>query len=246
MSMEDERLEENRLPTAGIDWASADHVVAVVDARGIQSDRFAVAHTASGLRRLVGRLHRAGVGGVAIEGPDGPVVEALLEAGLEVFVIAPNQVKNLRSRYGSAGNKDDRFDAYMLADVLRTDRARLRPLTRDSDQTLTLPMTVRTRQDLVTARVAMANQLRGHLETVFPGAIGLFRDIDSTISLTFVARFPSQDKADKQAKACLYKFIVPEVVAVSGATYGIQVRNAEDIGFVRSDAEGLFITGTAP
>ena len=128
---------------------------------------------------------------MAIEGPDGPVVEALLEAGLEVFVIAPNQVKNLRSRYGSAGNKDDRFDAYMLADVLRTDRARLRPLARDSDQTLTLPMTVRARQDLVGARVAMANQLRAHLETVFPGAIGLFCDIDSTISLTFLARFPS-------------------------------------------------------
>jgi transposase len=162
MSMEDERLEENRLPTAGIDWASADHAVAVVDAAGVQRDRFTVAHTASGLRRLVGRLHRAGVGGVAIERPDGPVVEALLAAGLEVFVIAPNQVKNLRSRYGSAGNKDDRFDAYMLADVLRTDRARLRPLRRDSDQTLTLPMTVRTRQDLVAARVRMANQLRAH------------------------------------------------------------------------------------
>jgi transposase len=196
MSMEDERLEENRRPTAGIDWASTDHAVAVVDAHGVQRDRFVVAHTASALRRLVGRLHRAGVGGVAIERPDGPVVEALLEAGLEVFVIAPNQVKGLRSRYGSAGNKDDRFDAYMLADVLRTDRARLRPLTRDSDQTLTLRMTVRARQDLVTARVAMANQLRAHLETVFPGAIGLFRDIDSAISLTFLARFPSQDKAD--------------------------------------------------
>jgi hypothetical protein len=34
MSMEDERLEENRRPTAGIDWASADHAVAVVDAHG--------------------------------------------------------------------------------------------------------------------------------------------------------------------------------------------------------------------
>ena len=134
---------------------------------GVQRDRFVVAHTASALRRLVDRLHRAGVGGVAIERPDGPVVDALLEAGLEVFVIAPNTVKGLRGRYGSAGNKDDRFDAYMLADVLRTDHARLRPLTRDSDQTLTLRMTVRARQDLVTARVAMANQLRAHLETVF-------------------------------------------------------------------------------
>jgi hypothetical protein len=34
-----------------------------------------------------------------------------------VVVISPNQLKNLRSRYGSAGNKDDRFDAFVLADT---------------------------------------------------------------------------------------------------------------------------------
>ena len=84
----------------------------------------------------------------------------------------------------------------MLADVLRTDRARMRPLTRDSEATLTLRMTVRARQDLVHARVAMANQLRAHLQITLPGAIGLFRDIDSAITLRFLTRFPSQDKAD--------------------------------------------------
>jgi len=182
--------------TAGIDWASAEHAVSVVDAAGVQRDRFVIPHTVTGLRQLVRRLRRAGVGEVAIERPDGPVVDALLEAGLVVFVIAPKQLKNLRSRYGSAGNKDDAFDAYVLADTLRTDRPRLRPLTRDSDATVTLRMTVRARQDLVAARVAMANQLRAHLQTTLPGAIGLFRDIDSTITLRFLSRFPSQDKAD--------------------------------------------------
>ena len=54
--------------------------------------------------------------------PDGQVVETLLAAGLTVVVISPNQLKNLRSRYGQAGNKDDRFDAFVLADTLRTDR----------------------------------------------------------------------------------------------------------------------------
>jgi transposase len=133
---------------------------------------------------------------VAIERPDGPVVDALLEAELTVFVIDPKQVKNMRGRYGSAGNKDDRFDAYVLADVMRTDRARMRPLTRDSEQTISLRMTVRARQDLVHARVAMGNQLRAHLQTTLPGAVKLFRDIDSAISLAFLRRFPSQDKAD--------------------------------------------------
>lgn len=182
--------------TAGIDWASTDHAVAVVDAQGVQQDWFSVDHTRTGLRQLVRRLARAGASEVAIERPDGPVVEALLEAELTVFVIAPNQIKNLRSRYRSAGNKDDRFDAFVLADTLRTDRARLRPLTRDSDSTITLRMTVRARQDLIRARVAMANQLRAHLQTTLPGAIGLFRDIDSAITLRFLSRFPSQDKAD--------------------------------------------------
>lgn len=182
--------------TAGIDWASADHAVAIVDARGQQQERFTITHTASGLRQLVRRLRRAGVAEVAIERPDGPVVDALLEADLTVVVIAPKQLKNLRSRYGSAGNKDDGFDAFVLADTLRTDRARLRPLTRDSDATVTLRMAVRARQDLVAARIAMANQLRAHLQTTFPGVIGLFRDIDSAITLRFQTRFPSQDKAD--------------------------------------------------
>jgi transposase len=182
--------------TAGIDWASENHAVSVVDDQGRPVERFSIAHTAPELRRLVTRLHRCGVVEVAIERPDGPVVEALLEAGLTVFVIDPKQVKNMRGRYGSAGNKDDRFDAYVLADVLRTDRARMRPLTRDSEQTVTLRMSVRARQDLVHTRVAMGNQLRAHLQITFPGAIKLFRDIDSAITLAFLRRFPSQDKAD--------------------------------------------------
>ncbi len=182
--------------TAGIDWASDDHAVVIVDETGTRVDRFSVAHRATELRRLVNRLRSAGVHEVAIERPDGPLVDALLDADLSVFVIAPNQIKHLRSRYGQAGNKDDRFDAFVLADVLRTDRARLRPLTRDSEQTITLRMTVRARQDLVATRVALGNQLRAHLQITLPGVIGLFRDIDSDITLAFLRRFPSQDKAD--------------------------------------------------
>ena len=136
------------------------------------------------------------MGEVAIERPDGPVVDALLEAELHGVRDRTDRLKNLRGRYGSAGNKDDSFDAYVLADTLRTDRPRLHALTRDSEPTMTLRMTVRARQDLVAARVAMANQLRAHLQTTLPGAIGLFRDIDSAITLAFLTRFPSQDKAD--------------------------------------------------
>ena len=181
---------------AGIDWASVDHAACILGADGGVVERFSVVHDAAGLKTLVRRLRNAGVQEVGIERADGPVVEALLRSEFTVLVIAPGQLKNLRSRYGSAGNKDDRFDAYVLADVVRTDRARLRPLVRDTAATTALRTTVRARRDLVEHRVAAANQLRAHLQLVFPAAAGLFAAIDSPISLTFLERFTTQLKAD--------------------------------------------------
>lgn len=83
-----------------IDWARDDHAVAVVDGTGRQAQRFTVEHSAVGLRGLLRRLDELGVGEVAIERPDGPVVDQLLQAGMTVVVIGPNQLKNLRGRYG--------------------------------------------------------------------------------------------------------------------------------------------------
>ncbi len=178
---------------AGVDWAKDDHVVAIIDGDGEVSDRFSVTHTLAGLKTLTRRLLAAGVVEVGIERGDGPVVDTLLAAEL---VISPNQVKNLRSRYGSAGNKDDRFDAYVLADVVRTDRRRLTPLTRSTPATVALRSAVRGRRDLVEHRVGVANQLRAHLQLVFPAATSLFAAIDFPISLSFLERFPTQTKAD--------------------------------------------------
>lgn len=182
--------------TCGIDWARDDHAVSIVDVNGHEVLRRTIAHDAAGLRELLSVLDDTGVGEVAIERPDGPVVDTLLATGITVVVISPNQVKNLRGRYGSAGNKDDRFDAFVLADTLRTDRARLYPLLPDSPATVTLRQTCRARKDLVAHRVAVANQLRAHLMLVFPGAVGLFADLDSPISLAFLTRFDCQDRAD--------------------------------------------------
>lgn len=182
--------------TAGVDWAKDDHAVCVLDASGEVRDRFSVPHTATGLSGLLRRLTKLGCAEVAIERPDGPVVDALLKAELVVVVISPNQLKNLRSRYGSAGNKDDRFDAYVLADTLRTDRARLRALIPDSPATATLRATCRARKDLVHTRVGVANQLRAHLQAAFPAGALLFDEVDSAINLAFLTRFPHQGLAD--------------------------------------------------
>jgi transposase len=179
----------------GVDWATEAHAVAVVDGVGAVIDEFEVDHRAAGLDELCRQLATYQVRRVAIERPDGPVVEALLEAGLEVVVVSSRSVKALRERYGTSGNKSDRSDAYVLADCLRTDGHRWRSLEPDTPTTVTLRSFVRARKDLVEARVAAANQLRAHLRVVFPGAVGLFRDIDSPISLRFLKRFPSETRA---------------------------------------------------
>jgi transposase len=202
--------------TCGIDWARDDHAVSVVDARGREISRRTIEHSAAGLRELTGVLARAGAREAAIERPDGPVVDALLSAGITVVVISPNQVRNLRGRYGPAGNKDDRFDACVLADTLRTDRARLRPLIPDSAATTALRRACRARKDLVSHRVAVTSQLRAHLRNVFPGAAGLFADLDSPVSLAFLARFDTQDRADWLTPARLARWLAS--VSYSGGT----------------------------
>lgn len=201
---------------AGLDWAKDDHVVCVLDAHGEVIDRFSVEHTAAGLKRLVRRLAAHGVSEIGIERGDGPVIEALLDTDLCVLVISPNQVKNLRSRYGSAGNKDDRFDAYVLADVVRTDRRRLTPLVRSSPATRALRASVRARRDLVEHRVATANQLRAHLQIVLPAVVGLFSDLDSATSLSFIERFTTQPKLDRLTASRLGEWL--KKIGYSGHT----------------------------
>lgn len=180
---------------AGVDWAWERHAACVVDGQGTPLDEFEAAHDHTGLTTLTQRLLRAGVCRVAIERPDGPIVDALMSAGLEVVVVSSRAVKALRTRYGLAGNKADRSDAFVLADCLRTDGHRWPSLEQDTPATQALRATVRARKDLVATRVATANQLRAHLQLVFPGAAGLFADIDSAISLDFLERFPTAAKA---------------------------------------------------
>jgi transposase len=187
--------EEAPAAFAGIDWSWQHHALCIVDDGGDRIEQVTLAHSKPGLARITTVLRRHAVSRVGIERGDGPVVEHLIRDGFEVVVISARQVKSLRARYGSAGNKDDRFDAFVLADALRTDAGRWAVVRPDSDQTIALRMLVRARQDLVGHRIAVHNQLLATLQHNFPGAIGLFHQLDIPISLAFLRRFPSEIKA---------------------------------------------------
>ena len=192
---------------AGVDWATKTHAVCVVDSAGVIRARFEVANTGKGFAGLCRRLVKLGVAGVAIERPDGPLVEAMLDAGLRVVVVTPRQVKALRSRYRASGAKSDPADAYLLADVLRTDGHRLAPLTQDSEPTKVLRAISRTRKDLVEARVALVNQLTSQLERCFPGAIGLFSELHTPVAVAFLRRYPTSLAAAGLTEAKLAGFL---------------------------------------
>jgi hypothetical protein len=182
---------------AGIDWAKDDHAVCVVDEHGRALVRRTVRHDERGLRALIELLRAHRVERIALERPDGLLVDRLIDARLAVMAIHPNQVKAARSRYTNAGGKSDRFDAFVLAELARTDSHRFRQLVGDCDQTRALRALTRAHQDAVWTRVGLANQLRAELERVWPGATRIFAAIDSPIGLAFLARYPSPTDAQR-------------------------------------------------
>lgn len=191
----------------GLDWAVHTHAVCVIDGTGAVLERLEVAHDRDGLAELMRRLARHGARlRIAIERPSGLIVDALVEAGHEVFPIHPNAVKASRPRYRSHGAKSDASDAYLLADLLRTDGHRWRALAPQSDDIRALRALVRSRDDLVAARVAAANQLTSTLQAFWPGAAVIFADVASPIALAFLRRYPSPSSAKRLSEAQLQRF----------------------------------------
>jgi len=180
---------------AAIDWASEKHDVLIEDLAGEELLATTFSHDEDGVSALCAALVCFEVEVVAIERPDGLLVDRLLDAGIGVLALHPNQVKAARDRFRASGGKSDRFDRFVLCELARTDRHRFRILEPDSHQTKALRALTRAREDLVASRVAFANQLRSELERFWPGPIGLFRDLGSRISLAFLARYPSPHDA---------------------------------------------------
>ena len=194
----------------GLDWGGSNHALCVVDDRGDVQTRFAARHDHAGLTDLVGRLSKFGEPAqlrIAIERPSGLLVDTLVDAGFVVVPIHPNVVKACRSRYSAVHAKTDGSDAYLLADLLRTDGHRFEPLLPECDAVKALRALSRSRADLVAERVALANQLRALLEGFWPGATSVFADIDSPIALAFVTRYPTSQAASHLGEKRLASFL---------------------------------------
>ena len=196
----------------GVDWASTEHQVCLMDATGAVMDERAFPHSGAGLDRLCRWLlqttgAQSGSIGVAIEVPHGPVVETLLERGFAVHAINPKQLDRFRDRFTMAGSKDDRLDARVLADALRTDRPRLRRLHQLSDEIVALREVSRLVEDLQQERSRLTNRLREQLWRYYPQILRLTDDLGEPWILALWQQAPTPARARRVHKATVARLL---------------------------------------
>src|SRR5256885_13598180 len=156
---------------AGVDWGSERHQVCLLDARGTTVGEREFPHSGEGLAELGDWLLSMGAAStvaVAIEVPHGPVVDALIDRGFVVYAINPKQLDRLRDRFSVAGAKDDRRDAYVQADGLRTDRRLFRRLQVADPRLIELRAWSRLAEELRAERDRLSNRVRRQLWRAYP------------------------------------------------------------------------------
>ncbi|WP_406729231.1 IS110 family transposase [Streptomyces sp. GD-15H] len=194
----------------GDDWAEDHHDVEVQDATG---RKLAAAKLPEGIEGIA-KFHElvAKHGGedldateviVGIETDRGPWVQALLAAGYQVYAINPRQAARFKERYGTSGAKSDKGDAHALADMVRIDRAQLRPIAGDSEQAQAVKVVARAHQTLIWERTRTFQRLRNTLREYFPAALNAYADLTltSTDALELLIKAPTPAAAAKLTRA---------------------------------------------
>ena len=185
----------------GIDWASEAHQACVLDhQRRIVAER-SFAHAGNAIAEfaewLSGLSDDPGHLAIAIEIPRGAVVETLVERGFHVYVINPKQLDRFRDRYSMGGAKDDRRDAFVLADSLRTDQSCFRRVRLDDPRVIQLRELSRVDEDLQREGNQLANRLREQLHRFYVQALNLCPSADEPWLWTLLELAPSPSIAQR-------------------------------------------------
>lgn len=171
-------MEESYRFYVGVDWATEAHQVCLLSPQREILEERSVEHSGLGLAQFVDWLTRISEGdpsrtAVAIEIPRGAIVEILVERGFHVYAINPKQLDRFRDRHTVAGAKDDRRDAFVLGDSLRTDRPCFRRVQVDDPVIIQIRELSRIDQDLREEANRLQNRLREQLHRFFPQTLRL-------------------------------------------------------------------------
>lgn len=225
----------------GIDWAAETHQVCFLDHDGRVLEETSVAHSGAGLSALLDHLRRRGPadpgrGAVAIETPRGAVVDTLVAHGCHVFAVNPKQLDRFRDRHTVAGAKDDRRDAFVAADALRTDARAFRRVVVEDPRVIQLREVSRLHAELVQEHGRLANRLREQLQRFYPQPLALCPAADEPWLWTLLERAPTPAQAQRLRRSTLRALL---------ATHRIRRFTADELYAVLQAAPLIVAPGTA-
>jgi transposase len=178
-----------------VDWADEFHQVWVSNTEGKKVAEMKVEQSPAGMGEFGRWLHERKAQGTqlwaAIEKPQGRIVDFLLDHGVAVYPVNPKALDRVRDRFRMSQSKSDSFDAYVLAEFLRTDHAHLRALQPDSDQAQELKMLTRDHHRLMGHKTRLLNQIEAALKEYYPRPLEIFSDLESKIALDFLQCYPT-------------------------------------------------------
>ena len=179
----------------GVDWGDRLHQVYVGDEDGKKVREMKLQESPEGLAEIGRWLDEKRAEGfelwAAIEKPQGRIVDFLLDHGVEVYPVNPKAVDRVRDRYRMSGSKSDAFDAYVLAEFLRTDQVHLRALRPSSEKAQELKMLSRDQRRVVRHKTRFLNQLTTTLKEYYARPLEVFEDLETEIALDFLQRYPT-------------------------------------------------------
>lgn len=185
------------MPTVfvGHDWAEAHHDVHAEDDQGRRLAKARLPEGVEGVARfheLVGELvEEPGEVTIATETDRGLFVAAMVAAGYRVLAVNPMSTSRYRERHSTSGAKSDPGDAFVLAELARTDAHNHRPVAGDSELGEAVKVLARAHQNLIWTRQRQLNQLRSTLREFYPGALDAFDDLGSSDALAVLAVAPT-------------------------------------------------------
>src|SRR5206468_3228510 len=179
----------------GVDWGDRLHQVYVGDQEGKKVREMKLQESPEGLAEIGRWLDEKRAEGfelwAAIEKPQGRIVDFLLDHGVEVYPVNPKAVDRVRDRYRMSGSKSDAFDAYVLAEFLRTDQVHLRALRPSSEKAQELKMLSRDQRRVVRHKTRFLNQLTTTLKEYYARPLEVFEDLETEIALDFLKQYPT-------------------------------------------------------
>jgi transposase len=191
----------------GVDWGTEAHVVCLLSPDGTRLEERRVPHTGTGLAELRTALQAQvsdpGRIAVAIEVPHGAMVDTLLDQGCHVYAINPKQLDRFRDRHSVAGAKDDRRDAFVGADALRTDRRAFRRLAPEDPTGLQLRELSRLQGDLAAEHSRLTNQLREQLWRYYVQVLALCPAADEPWLWALLSQAPTPAEGQRLTASAL-------------------------------------------